>query len=158
MSDAIDMLEVVRKFSTYIPFNAYLGIEPTEVNPGHVRLQLPFRPGFVGDPMRPALHGGLVAVLIDAASGAAVWTLVSPYERISTIDMRVDYLLPARLEALGAEARVQRKGSHVAVASVRVYHLAAPEETIAEGKAVFSIRHGNKPVTAPGPPPASSGK
>ena len=153
MSDPIDMLEIVRQFSTYIPFNAYLGIEPTHVAPGHVHFQVPFRPEYIGDPMRPALHGGLMAVLIDAAAGAAVWTLVTPHERISTIDMRVDYLRPARLEALGAEARVQRKGTHVAVASVRVYHLATPEETITEGKAVFSIRTGHKQVTPPGPPP-----
>jgi uncharacterized protein (TIGR00369 family) len=152
------MLAVVRQFSTYIPFNAYLGIEPTDVTPGLVRFQVPFRPEFIGDPMRPALHGGVIAVLIDAASGAAVWTLVSPHERISTIDMRVDYLLPGRLEALGAEARVQRKGNHVAVASVRVYHLATPEETIAEGKAVFSIRHVNKPLASPGPPPPPPAK
>ena len=96
MSDAIDMLDVVRKFSTYIPFNAYLGIEPIEVNPGHVRFQVPFRPEFVGDPMRPALHGGLMAVLIDAAAGAAGWTLITPHERISTSDMRVDYLRQGR--------------------------------------------------------------
>jgi uncharacterized protein (TIGR00369 family) len=157
MSDSIDMLAVVRNFTTHIPFNAYLGIEPTEVSPGFVRLQVPFRPEFVGDPLRPALHGGVLAVLIDAGSGAAVWTLVSPYERISTIDMRVDYLLPGRLEPLGAEARVQRKGSHVAVASVRVYHQSTPDQTIAEGKAVFSIRHVNKSITA-GPPTVGSEK
>ena len=157
MSDAIDMLAVVRNFTTYIPFNAFLGIETTEVSPGKVCLQVPFRPEYVGDPLRPALHGGVIAVLIDAASGSAVWTLVSPYERISTIDMRVDYLLPGRLEPLGAEARVQRKGSHVAVASCRVYHLGTPDETIAEGKAVFSIRHVNKAI-APSGPAGSSNK
>lgn len=155
MSDAIDMLAVVRDFTAHIPFNTYLGIEPTAVSPGHVRLQLPFRPELVGDPMRPALHGGVIAVLIDSASGSAVWTLVSPYERVSTIDMRVDYLLPGRLEALGAEARVQRKGSHIAVVSARVYHLSTPDETIAEGKAVFSIRHVNKPMAASSAPGTS---
>ena len=151
MSDAIDMLSVVRNLSAFIPFNSYLGIEITDVMPGTVRVQVPFRPELVGDPTRPALHGGLIAGIIDAASGASVWTLVSPYERISTIYMRVDYLLPGRLGALGAEARVQRKGTYVAVASVRVYHLTTPDETIAEGKAVFSIRHVNKAM-APNPP------
>ncbi len=154
MSETIDMLAVVRNLSAFIPFNSYLGIQITDVAPGTVRVRVPFRPEFVGDPMRPALHGGLISAIIDATSGASVWTLVSPYERISTIDMRVDYLLPGRLETLGAEARVQRKGTYVAVASVRVYHLTTPDETIAEGKAVFSIRHVNKAM-APAPPPAT---
>ncbi len=162
MSDALDMVEVVRQFGSYIPFNHYLGIEPAEVSAGHVRFTLPFRPEFVGDPRRPALHGGVTAVLIDAAGGAAVWTLVNLRERVSTIDMRVDYLAPGRLEPLVAEARVQRKGSQVAVVHIRVYHPTTPEETIADGKAVYSIRQvgaSARPSPQPSPqpsPPATS--
>ena len=156
MSDALDMVEVVRQFGSYIPFNHFLGIEPLEVAPGHVRFTLPFRPEFIGDPRRQALHGGVTAVLIDAAGGAAVWTLVTLYQRVSTIDMRVDYLAPGRLEPLVAEARVQRKGSQVAVVNIRVYHPATPAETVADGKAVYSIR----PVSAsprPSPPAKEDG-
>lgn len=155
MSDAIDMVEVVRKFGIYIPFNGYLGIEPILVESGHARFQLPYRPEFVGDPRRPALHGGIIAVLIDATGGAAVWTLVNPTERVSTIDMRVDYLAPGRLEPLIAEARVLRKGSQVAVVDVRVYHPTTPEQFIADGKAVYSIRP-VKTGPATTPPPAAS--
>lgn len=155
MSDAIDMIEAVRKFGIYIPFNGYLGIEPVEVASGHVRFQLPFRPEFVGDPRRPALHGGVMAVLIDATGGAAVWTLVKPTERVSTIDMRVDYLAPGRLEPLIAEARVLRKGSQVAVVDVRVYHPTTPEEIIADGKAVYSIRPVRTGPVATAPPTAA---
>lgn len=155
MSDALDMVEVVRKFGSYIPFNHYLGIEITEVSAGYVRFTLPFRPEFVGDPRRAALHGGVTAVLIDAAGGAAVWTLVDLGERVSTIDMRVDYLAPGRLEPLVAEARVQRKGSQVAVVNIRVYHPTTPAETVADGKAVYSIRPvGSSP--RPSPPAASA--
>ena len=155
MSDAIDMVEVVRKFCSYIPFNRHLGIEPTVVESGHVCFQAPYRPEFIGDPRRPALHGGLIAVLIDATGGAAVLTLITPAERVSTIDMRVDYLAPGRLEPLIAEARVRRKGSQVAVVEVRVYHPATPEQHIADGKVVYSIRPVKSgPPTAP--PPAAA--
>ncbi len=157
MSDQADMLAMVRNFSRYVAFNSFIGIEPTEVSPGHVILQVPFKPELIGDPIRPALHGGVTATLIDSASGAAVWTLVTLYDRISTIDMRVDYLLPARLETLCAEARVLRKGNHVAVASARVYHPSTPNETVAEGKAVFSIRRAGKLPVPTGTPSASEG-
>jgi uncharacterized protein (TIGR00369 family) len=149
MSTQEENLALVRRFSAYIPFNGYVGIEPVDVEPGFVRFQVGFKPELVGDPLRPALHGGVTAVLIDAAGGAAVWTLLTGHERISTIDMRVDYLLPARLETLAAEARVLRKGNHVAVASVRVYHPTTPEETIAEGKAVYNVRRASAKSSPP---------
>ena len=88
------------------------------------------------------------------AGGAAVWTLVTLYQRVSTIDMRVDYLAPGRLEPLVAEARVQRKGSQVAVVNIRVYHPATPAETVADGKAVYSIRQvSSSPRPSPPVPP-----
>lgn len=146
MSDALDMVEVVRQFGSYIPFNHFLGIEPAEVSAGYARFTLPFRPEFIGDPRRMALHGGVTAVLIDAAGGAAVWTLANLSERVSTIDMRVDYLAPGRLEPLVAEARVQRKGSQVAVVSIRVFHPTTPEQSVADGKAVYSIRQVSSPT------------
>ena len=55
MSDAIDMVEVVRKFGIYIPFNGYLGIEPV-VFPGD-------HGGFMGAPDEFA--AALRAVLSD---------------------------------------------------------------------------------------------
>lgn len=136
----LEMLELVQRGMTMIPFNAYLGIDVTEVGVGLVRMRVPYRPELVGDPLKPALHGGVLAAVIDAAGGAAVWTMGTLQDRISTIDMRVDYLIPARLETFYAEAKVVRRGRHVAVANIRTYHPDRPDETIAEGKAVYSIR------------------
>lgn len=143
---AVDMSAQVRKFMNLIPFNQHLGLETLDVEVGVARMRLPFRPEHVGDPMRPALHGGVLAALIDTCGGAAVWTLLKLTERVSTIDMRVDYLRPARPDALMAEARVTRKGRHVAVASVRVWHSDKPDSLIAEGKAVYSVRDVGKPL------------
>lgn len=136
----LEMLELVQRGMTMIPFNAYLGIDVTEVGVGLVRMRVPYRPELVGDPLKPALHGGVLAAVIDAAGGAAVWTMGTLQDRISTIDMRVDYLIPARLETFYAEAKVVRRGRHVAVTNIRTYHPDRPDETIAEGKAVYSIR------------------
>lgn len=145
----VDMGPLVRKFMSYIPFNQHLGLETLDVEVGVARMRLPFRPEHVGDPLRPALHGGVLAALIDTCGGAAVWTLLKLTERVSTIDMRVDYLRPARPDALMAEARVTRKGRHVAVVSVRVWHSDKPDSLIAEGKAVYSVRDVGKPLSVP---------
>lgn len=123
-----------------IPFNRFLGIKVIEIADRHVRLTLPFRPELVGDPMRPALHGGVISTLADVAGGLAVWTgLADPRARVSTIDLRVDYLLPGRLQTLEARADVVRKGNRVGVVDMRVYHPSHASETVATGKGVYNI-------------------
>lgn len=139
-----DILALVRDVMTArIPFNAFLGIRVDELDRGFARLSIPFRGEYIGDSARPALHGGVISTLIDTAGGAAVWTTVNRLDRVSTIDLRVDYLRPGRAETLVAEARVVRTGNRVGVVTVRAFHESAPSETVADGKAVYNIKRGH---------------
>ena len=123
-----------------IPFNRFLGIRVLEVTEGGARLSLPFRPELVGDPLRPALHGGVLSTLADVAGGMAMWAdIEDPMARVATIDLRVDYLRPARLETLDARAHVVRQGNRVGVVDVVIFHPSTATETIATGKAVYNI-------------------
>lgn len=149
---AVDMIAVTRQFTSSIPFNRHLGMEVLDLEAGVCRMRLPFRPEHIGDPVRMALHGGVISALIDACGGSAVWTLLRPTERVSTIDLRVDYLRPGRPEPLVVEARVTRKGRHVAVVSVRCWHPDKPDTVISEGKGVYSVRDVGKSLPAPNKP------
>src|SRR5260221_12499699 len=101
MKLTVEMLDLVRRFmAEQIPFNSYLGLQVDLLEASRAVLSLPFRREFIGDPFRPALHGGVISTLIDTCGGAAVWTTVSPTDRISTIDLPVDYLRPGRPELL----------------------------------------------------------
>ena len=140
--------ELTRVMEELIPFNRFLGIRCEEVREGYARLRIPFREELVGDPMRPALHGGVLSALADTAGGAAVWTgLRDARGRVSTIDLRVDYLRPARLADVVCEATVVRQGNRVGVADMRLYHPSAAEagglaeapHTIATGKGVYNV-------------------
>lgn len=123
-----------------IPFNRYLGVRLTRAETGFARLEVPFREELIGDPLRPALHGGVLSALADAAGGAAVWAgLEDERARVSTIDLRIDYLRPAKLELVVAEARVVRVGNRVGVADVRLFQPSAESDTIATGKGVYNI-------------------
>lgn len=123
-----------------IPFNRHLGVKVTELRKGHARLEIPFRDELVGDPLRPALHGGVLSMLADTAGGAAVWTGIEDERaRVSTIDLRIDYLRPARLETIVAEAHVVRVGNRVGVADVRLFHPSHESETVATGKGVYNV-------------------
>jgi uncharacterized protein (TIGR00369 family) len=125
---------------TYIPFNQFLGIRIAAMRDGMARLELPYRPEFIGDPGRPALHGGAIATLIDTAAGFAVWTRIEPDDRLSTVDLRIDYVTHGRPETLVAEATVIRLGNRIATVDVRSYQPSDETRTVATGKAVFSIR------------------
>lgn len=146
MGDDPGFLELVRLVvGDRIPFNRHLGIRATELREGFARLELPFRPELVGDPVRPALHGGVISTLIDTAGGAAVITLIGPRGTVSTIDLRVDYLRPGQMKTLVCEATVTRLGNRVASVDGRVFHPDAPDQLIATGKGVYNVRRLKEP-------------
>ena len=123
-----------------IPFNKFLGVRAVEIDRGRVRIEIPFRPELIGDPIRQAMHGGVISMLADTAGGAAVWSaLDEPRARVSTIDMRIDYLRPGRQETLVAEASLVRLGRRVGVTDMRLFHPSAPLDPIATGKAVYNV-------------------
>jgi uncharacterized protein (TIGR00369 family) len=129
--------DLLRVMEEHVPFNRYLGLRGESVGKGVCVLVLPVRAEFVGDPRRPALHGGVVSMLIDTAGGVAAWSALSPGESVSTVDMRVDYLEPAGLGAdLRAAAELMRKGNRVCHVRVAVTQ---GEVLVAEGRAVYNI-------------------
>lgn len=136
-------LEIIRRLAEdLIPFNRFLGVRVVSIDRGRAELEIPWRDELVGDPMKPAVHGGVISTLADTAGGMAIWTaLERPAEqRVSTIDLRVDYLRPGRLETLVCEATVVRAGRTVGVTDMRVFHPSARGDTIATGKGVYAIK------------------
>lgn len=129
-----------------IPFNRVLGIDIAALGPGTAVLVVPFRPDLVGDPERPALHGGVISALADTCGGCAVWSAIGHDARVSTIDLRVDYLRPGRLEDLHASGEVLRVGNRVGVANISLFHPSKPGEPIAEAKGVYSVKRGSAPA------------
>jgi uncharacterized protein (TIGR00369 family) len=123
-----------------IPFNKYVGVRAVEIDRGRVRLEVPFRPELIGDPLRQAVHGGVISMLADTAGGAAVWSALDEVRaRVQTIDMRIDYLRPGRHETLVAEASIVRLGKRLGVADMRMFHPSAPADPIATGKGVYNV-------------------
>jgi uncharacterized protein (TIGR00369 family) len=133
--------ERVRLFmAEHIPFNRVLGIEVGELRAGFARLEIPFKPELIGDPFRPALHGGVLSALIDACGGAAAFTLIVPPDTLSTIDLRVDYLRPGDTKRIVCESTVTRMGNRVASVDSRAFHPDAPDRLVATGKAVYNVK------------------
>ena len=119
------------------PFHAWLGVTAVAASPGRAVLRIPPNESFVGNPLIPAVHGGIVAALIDLAGGAALF--VDLRIPTPTIDMRVDYLRPAIAgKALVAEARVKARGKTVAFVDVDVTDEDA--RLVAQGRCAYSVK------------------
>ncbi len=134
-----ELLDVMER---HVPFNKLLGIRGESLESGRAVLVLPVRPEFVGDPRRPALHGGVLSTLIDTTGGLAAWSALGASESVSTVDLRVDYLEPAGLQGvLRAEAVLVRKGNRVCHVRIR---LTQEGQLVAEGTGVYNIHKRRK--------------
>ncbi len=131
-----------------IPFNKTLGVQVVALRTGYTVLRIPFHEGLIGDPFRPALHGGVTSMLADTAGGAACFTmLTSASDRVSTVDLRVDYLRPGKAEDVFCEARVLRMGNKVALARMEIFSGRMPDpesgtdrdEAIAVATGVYNV-------------------
>lgn len=124
-----------------IPFNRFLGIRAEHIERGHARLALPFRDELIGDPLKRAIHGGVLSTLADTAGGAAAWSAIDePTARVSTVDLRVDYLRPGRPHTILVDAVLVRLGGRIAVTDMKLYHPGGEGEPIATGKGVYAVK------------------
>lgn len=129
------------------PFHKWLGLRCTHVEPERVTVVLPYREELIGNPNIPAIHGGIIAGLIDLAGGAATFTVCNA--PTPTIDLRIDYIRPAKQGDLVAEARIVNAGRTVAFVDVDVRQEA---RLVATGRATYSTK-GARPAPEPGSHP-----
>ncbi len=134
-----------RWFEQGIPFNRFLGVRLHSIERGRCVLHLPWRDELVGDASRPAVHGGVISTLIDTAGGGACFAALDRVEdRLSTVDLRVDYLRPGGAVELWCEGVVVRMGNRVGVARMTLWSGRLPgagesEQPVATGQAVYNI-------------------
>ena len=59
-------------------------------------LRVPYSDTNAGDPESGIIHGGVVTILLDSAGGCAVLSLTPNDHNIAALDLRIDYLQPAK--------------------------------------------------------------
>ncbi|WP_210395911.1 thioesterase family protein [Motiliproteus sediminis] len=137
-------------FNHQVPFHQLIGIEVIDVSAAHTLIRAPMKPELIGNTFQQILHGGVTATLLDIAGGLAAMSgtinklsaigideVVKRLQKISTIDMRVDYLMPGRGDYFEAEAHVIRHGNRVAVTRMALKNESGNE--IALGTATYSV-------------------
>jgi uncharacterized protein (TIGR00369 family) len=99
------------------PYARFLGVRLEAGDAGPIAV-LPFAERLIGNPILPALHGGVVASFLELA---ALAKLDAEGRRARTIDITVDYLRPVRPITTYAEARVLKLGRRAANLSVEAW-------------------------------------
>ena len=91
------VLDLVRqRFAEAVPHNAALGLRALDFHEDGLVAELPYSDKLVGNPESGFIHGGAITSLIDATCGMAVPVRMMRPVRIATLDLRIDYLKPAK--------------------------------------------------------------
>lgn len=93
--------------------------------------------------MTSAFHGGVAATIVDHAGGFVAWSSLSnPRLTVSTVDLRIDYLAPARYIEGGelfVEGLVIDQGTKLIRSDVILYDSVEKKRKIAVGRGTFNI-------------------
>ncbi|WP_394269331.1 PaaI family thioesterase [Qipengyuania sp.] len=74
----------------------WLGLKYADHGADWVELELPWRADLIGDDGQHVVASGPILSLMDMASGMAIWRRMDAFRAIATLDLRVDYVRPAR--------------------------------------------------------------
>jgi uncharacterized protein (TIGR00369 family) len=139
-------------FEERVVFNKTLGMKVISLDPKGPKVRFDMRPDLVGNYMRSMLHGGVISSVLDVscgvgamlsliekhiAKGEPLEAQVARFSRLSTIDLRVDFLRPGVGQWFVATAEVMRSGNRVAV--VRSELRNDSEELIAAAVATYTV-------------------
>lgn len=123
------------------PYQRFLGLILVRAEDGVVEIRLPFREEFLRSDDSDWLHGGVVSALVDIAGDYAIVTKTGV--GVPTIDLRIDYLRPARRGDLVATARINKVGRTIGFADVEVRDTGG--ELVAVGRGVYAIPRVSEP-------------
>jgi uncharacterized protein (TIGR00369 family) len=108
----------IQKAVKSVPYAKLLGFELDEISPGAATLGLKIRKDLMQN--HGVVHGGAIASLIDTATAFAIIPLLTPEEKVTTVDLTISYLRPITRGRVTATARVVRSGRRLFVVSAEV--------------------------------------
>ena len=112
--------ESLEAFLGRVPYVRFLGMQ-VELAGDELTCLLPFSQHLVGNPMLPALHGGVIGAFLEMTALAQL-ALVHPSRQVpKTIDVNIDYLRSARGQTTYARANLRKVGRRVANVQVEAW-------------------------------------
>ena len=118
-----------------IPFNKLIGMKIETLDIDKIGIRFEMSPELVGNFTRGNLHGGVISSVLDVTGGMVAWTgimkkmegqsfdeISERFNKIGTIDIRVDYLRPGLGEYFIATGSTLRTGNKVSVTRMELHN------------------------------------
>ncbi|AZC23491.1 MULTISPECIES: PaaI family thioesterase [Pseudomonas] len=126
-----------------VPYAGLIGIECSRQG-DELLFRLPANKDNIGNPLLPALHGGVIAGFMELAASLHLLIFTGACEVPKIIDFSLDYLSAGRFRDTFARCQVCRQGRRVANVAITAWQSTA-DEPIATARAHFKIQE------SPGP-------
>ena len=122
-------------YSEQMPFNRLLGIKVDNLSMEKAIVSISMKDELIGNYEQKILHGGVISSIMDLTGGViaqvnalrqmenyTIKDAISSFSKMSTIDMRVDFLRPGRGEQFICTGWIVRSGNKVAVTRMEVHN------------------------------------
>lgn len=117
-------------------FMELLGVTLDDVEPGHVRMSVPFRPELTQQ--NGFFHGGLMATLVDNSGGVAAGTLMAAGQDVLMTEFKINALRPGAGDRLSVVTNLVRAGRTLAVTRMDVFaHAGDSKKLCAVGQGTY---------------------
>jgi len=103
-----------------VPHCAWLGLT-ARIEDGAPILDMPFDPKLIGNPMLPALHGGVVGSLLETAAIVQTIWETGAVKLPKPVDITIDYLRSGKAVESHARAWLARQGRRVVSARAEMW-------------------------------------
>ncbi|MEM8754012.1 MAG: PaaI family thioesterase [Pseudomonadota bacterium] len=126
------------------PHAEEIGMEMTPTGDGEVLVTVPYAEKLVGDAETGVVHGGVITTILDTGCGIAAIAKTGKMGGIATLDLRIDYMRPAKPgETLKAACECYRVTRSVAFARGVAYD-ADPDDPVATAAGAFMLTGGDE--------------
>lgn len=95
-----------------VPYCAHLGVT-LSVKDGRLVLEMPFVDHLIGNPMVPAIHGGVIGSFLETAAISQVIWETAAKATPKPVDITIDYFRTGRPVTSYAAARIVKLGRRV---------------------------------------------
>ncbi len=137
------MNSFAKAFLAGIPFARAAGMQAEHMSQARGSVSMRADEAWTGHAAADQIHPGCLTVLADTACGLAVGAAMNPIEPYATLDLRMDYLRPARAGlALRCDAHCHRLSRSVAFVRGEVFQ-AGSDEVVAAVNATFMLATAN---------------
>lgn len=147
---ASQRIACVREVYEALPFNRLIGLKIDCLEEETAGYAFAMKPDLIGNMVHGILHGGVVSAVLDTTGGMAATAsavtrmpdsprdkVIQAIARISTIDVRIDYLRPGRGTRFISRGTILRTGNKIAVTRMELIN--QDHVLIAAGTGAYSL-------------------